>query len=90
MRPLKDLSVYEKQEIVLECEFSKSNVDAVWQKDGLDIKYSFDSNRISKTVIGTVHKLVIYEAQLSDSSDYSCAVKRLRTSCNVKVKGKHE
>lgn len=85
MRPLTDVTVYEKQEILLECEFGDANLEGVWCKDGVDVKYSVGLDRYSKKVNGTVHQLVVFEAKLEDLGVYSCTAKLAKTSCNVKV-----
>lgn len=85
MRPLKDVTVYEKQEILLECEFSDPNLEAVWCKDNIDVKYAIGLDRCNKKVNGTVHQLVILESKLDDLGVYSCTAKLAKTQCNVKV-----
>jgi titin len=86
VRPLQDVTVYEKQEISLECEFSEPNYDQVlWQKDNVDVKYALGSDRFTKRIEGNVYKLVVYEAKLEDLGSYSCTVKKTKTTCNVKV-----
>ena len=88
LRPLTDVSVYEKQEIVLECEFDRPNVDALWLKDNVEVKYALGLDRFSKKVTGTVYKLTVYESLLEDAGSYSCVVKQTKTSCQVKVSEK--
>jgi hypothetical protein len=85
MKPLQNVTVYEKQQISLECELSKPNGDAVWQKDGVDVKYSLGLDRYSKKVDGNVYKLVVYEAQLEDTANFACSLKQTKTTCEVKV-----
>jgi titin len=77
--------VYEKQEIVLECEFSRPNVEANWQKGSMEIKYSLEPERYAKKCEGGVYRLTIFEAKLEDAGAYSCTVKTTKTSCDVKV-----
>lgn len=84
-KPLENVTVYEKKEICLECEFNKPNEEAMWQKDNIDIKYSMEADRYSKKVSGNNYKLVIYEAKLEDAGSYTCIVKKGKTSCTVKV-----
>lgn len=69
----------------MECEFSRPNIEAIWQKDNADIKYSLENNRYNKKVDGNVYRLTIYEAKLEDAGAYSCVVKSTKTSCEVKV-----
>ena len=88
MKPLQDVSVYEKQEIVLECEFNCHSFDALWQKDNIEVRYSLGSDRFSKRVNGNVYTLIIHEAKLDDAGSYSCTVKKGKTSCSVKVSEK--
>ncbi len=84
---MKDVSVFEKDEIVLECEFNRPNADAIWLKDNVDIKYSLGPDRFNKKVTGNVYRLTIFEAKLDDAGSYSCTVKSTKTSCLVKVSG---
>lgn len=85
LTPLKNVTVYEKDEIILECEFNRSNIEAIWQKDNADIKYSLGIDRYNKKFNGNVYRLTIYEAKLEDAGSYSCIVKSTKTSCEVKV-----
>lgn len=85
LKPLENVTVYEKQELILECEFSRPNIEAVWQKDNIEVKYSLGMDRFNKKVNGNVHRLTIYEARLEDAGSYSCTVKKTTTNCQVKV-----
>lgn len=83
---LKDVTVYEKEDIVLDCECSKSNVQSQWHSNGMDIKFSIGLDRIEKSVVNSVHKVIIHEAALEDSGLFSCTFKGgVKTTCNVKV-----
>lgn len=79
------MTVYDKQEVVLECELSKPNADVVWQKDNVDVKYSLGLDRFNRKVNGNVYRLTIYSATLDDAGTYSCVLKQTKTSCEVKV-----
>jgi hypothetical protein len=85
LTPLKNLTVYEKDEIILECEFNRPNVEAIWHKDNADIKYSLGNDRYSKKNNGNIYRLTIYEAKLEDAGSYSCTVKSSKTNCELKV-----
>ena len=85
IRPLQDVTVYEKNEIHLECEFEIANLDSIWYKDNTDIKYALGVERCYAKTIGRVHQLVVLEARLDDYGKYSCAAKLNRTNCEVKV-----
>jgi hypothetical protein len=85
MKPLQNVTVYEKQEIVLECELSKPNAEANWQKDNVDIKYSLGLDRFNRKVNGNIYKLTIYSATLEDCGTFSCSLNQTKTSCEVKV-----
>jgi hypothetical protein len=87
MRPLQNVTVYEKEEIQLECEFDRPNVDALWQKDNIEVKYALGLDKFKKKAEGSVYKLIIYDARLEDAGSYSCIVKTTKTSCDVKVLG---
>jgi len=85
LRPLTDKTVAEKQEIRLECEFDRANIDAVWLVNNVDVKYALGADRFRKSVNGGVYQLVVFEAKLDDAGKYSCTVKKTETSCQVKV-----
>lgn len=85
IKPLQDVTVYDKQEVVFECELSKPNADVVWQKDNVDVKYSLGLDRFNRKVNGTVYKLTIYSANLEDAGSYSCSLKQTKTTCDLKV-----
>lgn len=79
------MTVYDKQEVVLECELSKPNVEVIWQKDNVDVKYSLGLDRFNRKVNGNVYRLTIYSATMDDPGNYSCSLKTTKTSCEVKV-----
>jgi hypothetical protein len=85
LKPLDNISIYEKQEIYLECSFSQPNSEPVWLKDNIDIKFSVGSDRFTKKVVENIYTLVIPEAKLEDAGTYACTVKLTKTSCTVKV-----
>ena len=84
---LKDCTVYEKTELVLECEFNKTTNDSVWMKNGVDVKQSLGKGRFSKKNIKTVQQLTIFDADLEDTGKYSCSVRDKTTECQVNVVG---
>ena len=88
LKPLENISVYEKQEIFLECSFSHPNGEPVWLKDNIDVKFSIGSDRFIKKVSENVYTLVIPEAKLEDAGNYSCTVKMAKTNCSVRVSEK--
>ena len=85
MRPLQDVIVHEKNEIVLECEFELPNLVSVWTKDDMDLKHASDIDRCYPRVTGTVHRLTIKDAKLDDIGKYACTAKLSKTSCKVQV-----
>lgn len=50
LKPLQNVSVYEKQEIHLECTFSQPNCEPVWLKDNVDVKFALGGERFFKKV----------------------------------------
>ncbi len=85
MKPLENVTVFEKQQIVLECEYNQPNLEAVWQKDNIDIKYSIGLDRCNRKCNGTIYSLVIYESRFEDAGLYTCTLKHAKTSGEVKV-----
>ena len=90
LKPLQDVTVYEKEEIILECELSVANADAIWLKDGIDVKYALGLERFNKKSSGNSYRLTVFEAKLEDLGSYSCTVKLTKTACNVNVLGKSQ
>ena len=54
LRPLQDRSVLEREAVRLECEFDRADVEAVWLKDNVDVKYALGMDRFAKKVCGFV------------------------------------
>lgn len=86
LRPLADKTVFEKDEVKLECEFDRAGADATWTKDGVDVKYALGLDRFAKKSSGGVYTLVIPSASLEDGGKFACTVKKTETSCQVVVK----
>jgi hypothetical protein len=84
---LKDVTAYESIELVLECEFNKTTSDAIWMKDGVDVKQSLGKGRFAKKNIKTVQQLTIFDAKLEDTGKYTCSVKDKTAECQISVIG---
>ena len=67
---LTDVEVLESQTATLECEVSRPNQQAKWFKDGTPVEVT-SGGRIRIVVEETKHRLVIKEAELQDSAQYS-------------------
>lgn len=86
IKPLRDLHVTEKEQVMLECEVSKSGLKAAWYKDGQELH---DSDRIELTKADTVHRLTIASAEQTDEGKYSVIFGENKSTASVKVEGKN-
>ena len=80
------------EDLVIECEVGSSIVKGYWFKDNQMIKYKLnenDSQRIEVTNQGKVRKLIIAEAEPSDSGIYTCKTELDATSTEVVVDAKY-
>lgn len=83
----KDLKFLVSDDIVLECELSRTSVQAKWYKDGCRV----DGNeRYCEEEEGAFRSLVILNAELGDSGEYFLDVEDDSISFHVVVQGNFE
>ena len=82
---LKDTEVLVSQDVTLACTVSKDDVQLTWKKNGKEIKP--DGKKYEVVVEGTVHRLVIHDAQLDDDAEYQCCFGDDVSSCKLHVEG---
>ncbi|XP_056605844.1 obscurin-like protein 1a [Triplophysa dalaica] len=82
-RGLMDVETYERETASFEVELSHSDVEGVWQKDGLRIKPS-NTFRVSSN--GRVHGLTLSNLTLEDSGSIVFMGEGLRTTSRLVVK----
>lgn len=82
---LKDTEALVSQDVTLTCTVSKDDVQLTWKKNGTEIKP--DGKKYELVVDGTVHRLVIHDAQLDDDAEYQCCLGDDMSSCRLHVEG---
>lgn len=87
----KELSVDERQKssveldpVVLHCELSRPDSAAHWFKDGVEL---LQSENVTIQAEGTMRRLILRSAHLSDAGTYTCHAGDDTMSFTVSVKG---
>lgn len=83
-RGLTDMEVLERETATFEVELSHSNVEGVWQKDGLRLK---PSNQLRITSKGQVHSLTLSSLTLEDTGTVVFSAEGVRSLARLTVKG---
>lgn len=71
---------------MLSCELSRAGTSVRWLKDGKAIRKSQKYDLLSE---GTRAVLVIREASLKDSGEYTCETEASKSTARLLVEGKH-
>ncbi|XP_066519296.1 obscurin-like protein 1a [Hoplias malabaricus] len=79
----KQKSTMELDPVVLHCELTRPDVTARWFKDGVEV---LQSENVTIQAEGTMRRLIIRSAQLSDAGTYMCHAGDNNTSFSVYVK----
>uniref|UniRef100_A0A3B4AEV6 Ig-like domain-containing protein n=1 Tax=Periophthalmus magnuspinnatus TaxID=409849 RepID=A0A3B4AEV6_9GOBI len=79
---LKNIQIEEGLNITLHCEVSKPNVPVEWSLGG-ELLENEEKYQIKER--GTLHELVIIDAEPEDSGVYTCTCREQRTKSTVKV-----
>ncbi|GAB1597549.1 hypothetical protein Ahia01_000031400, partial [Argonauta hians] len=82
---LKCLTVDERQMAILTCTTVQDDVTVSWLKDGEQLN---DTDRIETTSDRKLHKLIINNAKVEDSGEYSCVVDGISTTAKLIVNEK--
>jgi hypothetical protein len=82
--PLKDVKCTEHEEVTLECEISRPDRPLTWQKDGMDLPINA---RFEVMVDGCSHKLVINDAQLDDTAEFTVRIGDQESTAKLEVEG---
>lgn len=81
LKKLPNLEIIEKQTATFECEISKPNQKAKWFQNADEIVVgSPEWERFKPEVDGTIHRLVISDAHLDDSTKYRCVIGDKKTT----------
>lgn len=84
---MEDQECIEKQSVALTCALSKPRLKVQWFKDDEEIT---ENDRIRFAQEGKSYKLVIDNANLSDTGKYILKYNdEVETSCELSVKGKN-
>ncbi|KAI4883548.1 hypothetical protein NFI96_026922, partial [Prochilodus magdalenae] len=76
-------STMELDPVVLHCEISRPNTTARWLKDGVEV---LQSDNVTIQAEGTMRRLIIRSAQLSDAGAYTCQAGDNTMSFTVNIK----
>ena len=83
-KPLSDMEVKEKDELILTCEVNKLGKKPVWFLDDEEIK---PSDRIKTTSRGLIHKLTVESVKPHEEGKYTVAFGDIKASADVTVQG---
>lgn len=84
--PLQDVDVKEGETAVLTCEINKTDVTAVWSKEGEDI--TPDDQKYTISVDNYTHSLTIADCDIEDDAEYTITINEHTSVGNVFVEGK--
>jgi hypothetical protein len=90
VKGLSNVKCMEKEEARFECKFNKEvNPETVsWFKDGVKLENGAENGRIQMINEGDKQILVIKDAKLDDAANYEIRVGNVKSTANLKVKGK--
>lgn len=81
---LNDTETFERETASFEVELSHTDVEGVWQKDGIRVK---PNNHWRVSTNGLVHGLTLSNLTLEDTGTMVFSAEGLRTSARLTVKG---
>lgn len=82
--PLSSVTVFEKDEAVLECEVSEENVSVQWYHNDQAFPLG---NRVIATSFGKKHILTFPWTSMSDTGRYSITARFAKSSTTLNIKG---
>ena len=82
--PLSEQICKEGETVTFFCEVTESSVPAKWFKNGVELQ---PSEAVSIEMEGKVHRLVLKEAQLDDTAEYTVVIKDKSSSAKLTVQG---
>ena len=84
-KPLSDMEVKEKDELILTCEVNKLGKKPVWYLDDEEIT---PSDRVKPTSRGLIHKLTVQSIKPHDEGKYTVAFGDVKADATVTIQGK--
>lgn len=84
-KPLEDQRTTLGEHVTLSCELSRAGTSVRWLKDGKAIRKSQKYDLLSE---GTRAVLVVREASIKDSGEYTCETEASRSTARLLVEGK--
>ena len=87
IRPLKNMTIDEKETANFKCQVSKTNVKAKWFKDGKQLTAK-DGYEIA--VNKTIHTLSLDDVTVEDSGRYTIKVEDKESAANLVVEGTNQ
>lgn len=82
---LTDQETFERETASFEVELSHTDVEGVWQKDGIRVK---PNNQWRVSTNGRVHSLTLSNLTLEDTGTIILSAEGVRTTARLTVKGK--
>ena len=83
-KPLSDMEVKEKDELILTCEVNKLGKKPVWYLDDEEIT---PSDRVKPTSRGLIHKLTVQSIKPHDEGKYTVAFGDVKADATVTIQG---
>lgn len=83
-KPLKDVTVKEKEQVILECELTRPNKPVKWFKDNKEIQ---PNEHIHFNVDMFTHQLVLTDVNLHDTGVYKLVCGDVSTEAKIVVEG---
>lgn len=84
-KALTDQETFERETASFEVELSHTDVEGVWQKDGIRVK---PNNQWRVSTNGQVHSLTLSNLTLEDTCSIVFSAEGVRTSARLAVRGK--
>lgn len=83
-KPLEDKTISVGQEVSLSCDLSKWDSGLKWRKDGKEIRRSqkYDLRQEGNRAV-----LIIHDATVKDSGEYTCETEASKTKATLAVEG---
>lgn len=85
-KSLTDQETFERETASFEVELSHTDVEGVWQKDGIRVK---PNNQWRVSTNGPVHSLTLSNLTLEDTGTIAFSAEGVRTTARLTVKGKY-